>query len=465
MELREKKYNVLIVILFSILYILLQSCQQIVGNEDLTNKKDVLIVNFETNGGSAVKSQFVKQGELIQYPLQIPTKDGYPFLGWCNDSTLLSEWDFETDIVVNDTTLYAKWEESSSSEKMVLIFDLNAPEASNAVILPFGGNYNDSFDIHIDWGDGYESDHVQSYSDIYHQDVGHMYYNRGIYVVKITGYARSFGRDSYYLNTPDTLMPSLVKVKSFGNLGITNLAYAFNRAINLIEVPENLPSTVTNLQYMFNEARKFNQDLNSWNTSNVTDMAYMFQKSSAFNGCIKDWNTSNVTRMTGMFKDAESFNQETGQWNTQNVTSMLGMFYAATAFNQNIGKWNTQNVTNTINMFRDAKSFNQDIGRWNTSNITSMSHMFSDAKSFNQNIGKWNTSNVTSMRRMFGGAESFNQDIGLWNTQNVTTMNCMFYGAKTFNQNLSNWNVNKVTNNINFSTNASAWDSSFKPKF
>ena len=38
-----------------------------------------------------------------------PIKEGYTFAGWYKDDELANEWDFDTDVVTEDITLYAKW--------------------------------------------------------------------------------------------------------------------------------------------------------------------------------------------------------------------------------------------------------------------------------------------------------------------------------------------------------------------
>ncbi len=43
-----------------------------------------------------------------------PVKSGYTFQGWYGDALLTTPWDFATDKVKQDTTLYAKWEKNSS---------------------------------------------------------------------------------------------------------------------------------------------------------------------------------------------------------------------------------------------------------------------------------------------------------------------------------------------------------------
>ena len=47
----------------------------------------------------------------------------------------------------------------------------------------------------------------------------------------------------------------------------------------------------------------FNQPLDNWNVLNVTDMSYMFDDARSFNQDIGSWTTSNVTDMEAMFRD------------------------------------------------------------------------------------------------------------------------------------------------------------------
>jgi len=65
-------------------------------------------VSFESNGGSAVAQQTVAEGGLVSKPAD-PTKDGQNFAGWYADAALGTAWDFLTDTVSADLTLYAKW--------------------------------------------------------------------------------------------------------------------------------------------------------------------------------------------------------------------------------------------------------------------------------------------------------------------------------------------------------------------
>lgn len=65
-------------------------------------------VAFNANGGDAVNSQTINEGEKAAKPTD-PTRSGYVFGGWFADSGLTDAWGFDTDTVDGDTTLYAKW--------------------------------------------------------------------------------------------------------------------------------------------------------------------------------------------------------------------------------------------------------------------------------------------------------------------------------------------------------------------
>ena len=78
----------------------------------LTSCKDdekTFTVNFNSgDGGSAVPSQTVKEGERATKPNN-PARDGNTFVGWYKEAALTNEWNFATDVVSANITLYARW--------------------------------------------------------------------------------------------------------------------------------------------------------------------------------------------------------------------------------------------------------------------------------------------------------------------------------------------------------------------
>jgi uncharacterized repeat protein (TIGR02543 family) len=66
-------------------------------------------VTFDTGiGGSAVPDQTVEEGKTVTKPAN-PAKAEYTFVNWYKESTLATVWNFATAVIVQDTTLYAKW--------------------------------------------------------------------------------------------------------------------------------------------------------------------------------------------------------------------------------------------------------------------------------------------------------------------------------------------------------------------
>ncbi|MDR1544560.1 MAG: InlB B-repeat-containing protein [Prevotellaceae bacterium] len=70
-------------------------------------------VTFNSQGGSAVASLTeVPEGTTIAEPVA-PTKANSDFDGWYKEAACVTEWNFATDAVNSDITLYAKWSEAS----------------------------------------------------------------------------------------------------------------------------------------------------------------------------------------------------------------------------------------------------------------------------------------------------------------------------------------------------------------
>ena len=71
-------------------------------------------VTFDAGGhGTAPDAQTVATGSKLTKPTD-PTAEGYAFDGWYKEEALTNEWDFESDTVTGNITLYAKWRQAIS---------------------------------------------------------------------------------------------------------------------------------------------------------------------------------------------------------------------------------------------------------------------------------------------------------------------------------------------------------------
>jgi surface protein len=286
----------------------------------------------------------------------------------------------------------------------------------------------DASGVVIDWGAGDANGSCQtSFSGTVVASCS--YPTPGAYTVSIEGSLSGIGE-----NTTLQGIDMLTAVRSWGSAPITNLDFAFYRASNLTDVPNELPTGVTTITYAFSRATNFNDaDVSGWDTSSVASMRRMFFRATSFNQDISAWDTSSVTNIEGIFKNANVFNQDISGWDTSSVTEMGSVFSFATSFNQDISAWDTSSVTSMNNMFVNAGAFNQDIFGWDTSSVTRMRTMFNGALSFNQDISGWDTSSVHDMSGMFSGAGSFNQDLSGWCVTNFSSK------PSDFDLNASSW--------------------------
>lgn len=339
---------------------------------------------------------------------------------------------------------------------MKLVFNISS--VPRTITLPLRAEVN----VTIDWGDGSPTER-----DTTEGDVTHQYNATGEFTVTLTGSLEQFGNGNNWNGNA-----SLKEVVDFGSLGLKSLYGAFYNADNLQSVPSYLPTSVTNLasafqninqvtitnleswnvayvtnmNRLFYEASKFNQDISGWDVGSVQDFSYMFYNATDFNQDISEWNVGSAINMIAMFYLASSFDQDIGSWHVGSVVSMFDMFHGASAFNQYIGGWEVDSVTSMKSMFYNATAFNQDIGGWDVGKVVSMKQMFNNASSFNQDISGWDVSSVNDMSYMFAFASAFDQNIGSWDVSSLVNMSFMFMGASAFNQNIGGWDVSSVIN-------------------
>ncbi|MBE5879213.1 MAG: VWA domain-containing protein [Lachnospiraceae bacterium] len=73
-------------------------------------------VSFVTNSEDMVADMTVLAGTQIDAPV-LSVREGYTLCGWCTDEACLYDWDFDTDKIVKDTVLYAKWIENERDKQ------------------------------------------------------------------------------------------------------------------------------------------------------------------------------------------------------------------------------------------------------------------------------------------------------------------------------------------------------------
>ncbi len=116
------------------------------------------IVTFEFNGGildtgaTNVEGSIFHAYEPNQYAIDINAKfqfrrTGYKFDGWFKDENLTEEWNFETDRVTQNLTLYAKW-----SSEIVYSYTLYLVDGTETTKL---GSYNVEANAKLDDNRGY----------------------------------------------------------------------------------------------------------------------------------------------------------------------------------------------------------------------------------------------------------------------------------------------------------------------
>lgn len=80
---------------------------------DYNKSEKYYTVTFNSNGGSSISSELVQEGKFVTVP-NIPTRDGFTFVGWYTSEDLTNRYNFLKNPITGDITLWAKWNEVHS---------------------------------------------------------------------------------------------------------------------------------------------------------------------------------------------------------------------------------------------------------------------------------------------------------------------------------------------------------------
>jgi surface protein len=359
------------------------------------------------------------------------------------------------------------------------------------VILGFTFGTSDS--ITIDWGDS-------TTPDIWtNSDATHNYTATGSYIIKITG--RVTGRFKGFLTNPiqnqtDNLNESkfqhcatyLRSVSSFGQLGLTSMRYAFSGCINLTSVPSTLPSSVTDISYMFSAAKSFTQNLGTWNVSNITNATGIFD-----NACpMLSSNGTNYPPFSNEFRTTNPYN---GSYYGRTISPMVMGYHFVPNLDNNdiytftislpIGDQTNMNDiqivdwgNGIVNVYKPRENLTQTDPNFfivlyeygeapppvneifttvtiygtnsRTSVVTPVAQSGSIISGFRDSalrqITTWGNifTNVTDVTDLFAGSSRVLQVAPVPST--VTNMTRLFKNRSAFQEDLNSWDVSNVTN-------------------
>lgn len=340
-----------------------------------------------------------------------------------------------------------------NDSNMTLQFDLGLT-ADRTITLPLSGDYAAT----IDWGNKQANQSCPRYIE----GSGDSAVSCSSYPpdsklirVRISGFLTHYGQTK-----TSFAQTNLIAVKSFGDLKLQSLRYAFYGAKHLVSVPKTLPKGILSLKGAFMKASSFNGDLRLWDTSQVTDFSEMFAYALLFNRDIGWWSTNNGMIFTAMFAYAEQFNQNLSRWTMRKAQAIDNMFLYAKAFNQPITLWEPANLHIMDGLFMGS-AFNQPVSHISIGDLTSLKNVFRDTP-FNHPL-LWDVSSIRDFSGMLANTP-FSQDIRHWKTVNALYMQEMLLNTPNFKADLYCWNVINVINHSQFSK-GSGLKSSFAPRW
>ena len=99
-----------------------------------TFKINQYTISFDTDGGSEIPSKVQDFGTLISEPDEIPVKEGYNFISWCDEDGNEFSFDENAKVPAEDVTIYAKWEIQTFN----VVFDTDGGSTVETQIIEYG---------------------------------------------------------------------------------------------------------------------------------------------------------------------------------------------------------------------------------------------------------------------------------------------------------------------------------------
>lgn len=316
------------------------------------------------------------------------------YIEWTPNYYQNGNYEFKVTASNNSFTDNVLFEIKVANSVLPMVTTWRTTSSNESITLPLRSGFNYNFTV--DWGDGTA---VQTVTSEGSSNKTHTYSNAGDYEVTLTGTA-----EAWYFNASGD-KDKLIKVNELGDMGWTDLSYAFSGCTNLTSFYGGVTNQVTNMRNMFNGLNSATTlDLSKLNTSNVTSMRGMFGNSSFSSLDLSSFDTSKVTTMRymlGLMTEITSL--DLTSFDTSNVVSMYGMFSGSTKLKTvDVSSFNTSKLEEMPYMFNNTAIESLDLSHFDVSQVTDMGVVFANSSNFKfLNATGWDISNVVHSHNYF----------------------------------------------------------------
>ena len=268
-------------------------------------------VTFDSNGGSAVKAQTVKNGAKASKPAD-PAKAGHAFKGWYTDKSLTKAYDFNSTVKSN-LTLYAKWEAESQ---------------------PYAILYKDGL-LSLQAGSDTDPSHGEVLGKWAWDGSSNPWYDKRARVRSVVA------RDRIAVSYWPSLFNSLANCKSMD--------------LSRLDV-----SRATSFSLMFYGCSSLQSlDLSGWDVSNASDLRSMFYGCSSLESLdLSGWDVSNASDLSFMFSGCSSLTSlDVSGWDVSGASDLFRMFFGCSSLTSlDLSGWDVSGASDLSSMFHDCSS-------------------------------------------------------------------------------------------------------------
>ena len=362
-------------------------------------------VTFDSNGGSAVKAQTVKNGAKASKPAD-PAKSGYAFKGWYSDKALTKVFNFNSTVKSN-LTLYAKWEKKSQTYAIL---------------------YKDGL-LSLQVGSDTDPSHGEVLGKWAWDGSSRPWYDKRARVRSVVARGRVAASDGSGM---------------FGDL-------ANCRSMDLSGLDV---SRATSFSAMFWGCSSLQAlDVSGWDVFNVLDFSYMFYGCSSLQAPgVSGWDVSSASDLSGMFSGCSSLQAPgVSGWDVSNASSLSSMFGGCSSLSSlDVSGWDVSSASDLSWMFDGCSSLaSLDVSGWDVSNASDLSWMFRGCSSLQSlDLSGWDVSSASSLYSMFEGCSSLQSlDLSGWDVSNASSLYSMFSGCSSLKTlDLSGWDISNASN-------------------